>query len=86
MDTTNQSRTTMTGTQQHEPISHRIVVAVADRAEVKTNDLPRLYDSIDPDALNAMVEHGGQDLRISFSFAGYEVVVDDDTVHVEQKR
>ncbi|WP_435154788.1 HalOD1 output domain-containing protein [Haladaptatus sp. DFWS20] len=73
----------MTRTQQHEPISHQIVVAVADHAGVETSNLPRLYDSIDPDALNAMVEHGGANLRISFSFAGYEVVVDDDSIDIK---
>lgn len=83
MNATNQSDTTMTRTQRHEPVSHQIVVAVADRAGVETSELPRLYDSIDPDALNAMVEHGGANLQISFSFAGYEVVVDGGSIDVK---
>ncbi|WP_458205600.1 HalOD1 output domain-containing protein [Haladaptatus sp. NG-SE-30] len=59
-------------------MTHRVVAAVADEADTRTTELPPLYHSIDPDALNEMVERGGNDFTISFSFAGYEVLVDGD--------
>ncbi len=82
---TNQSRTTRPTTNRiRQPISHRVVLAVADRAGVQTDDLPPLYGTIDPDALNSMVEHDGANLTVSFSFAGYDVVIDGERICVEQ--
>lgn len=83
MNGTNSAHGTTDGQISDEPISHRVVFAVAKRADVRPNDLPPLYDSIDPDALNAVVDSGDTDLVISFSFSGYEVTIDGErTVHV----
>lgn len=72
---TNQKRNTANSAQYPESISQKVVVRIADRIGVRPTELPPLYDSIDPDALNAIVTRAGNDLEISFSFAEREVVV-----------
>lgn len=54
--------------------SEAVVATVADRAGTEPIALPPLYDSIDPDALDAIFrdDHPG---RVTFSYAGYEVTV-----------
>jgi hypothetical protein len=60
---------------QTYPVSERLIEAVA--AEIGTNpiELPLLYETIDPDALDALVESlsGGE---ITFSYAGCAVTVE----------
>ncbi|WP_458188212.1 HalOD1 output domain-containing protein [Haladaptatus sp. NG-WS-4] len=64
-------------------MSYRVVVAVADEAGTRTIDLPPLYESIEPDALDELVERGDSNLVVSFPFAGHEVVVrGDGTVEI----
>lgn len=39
-------------------------------------ELPALYDVLDPDCLERLVESAGGDVRVSFTYAGCDVVVD----------
>lgn len=54
-----------------------VVSAVAEREQVPAHELPPLYDSVDPDALEALFRHSPRDdsLAVSFAYAGYEVTV-----------
>ncbi|WP_423744333.1 HalOD1 output domain-containing protein (plasmid) [Haladaptatus sp. SPP-AMP-3] len=67
-----------------ESISQDVVFEVAEQANVQPNELPPLYDSIDPDALDTVVA-SNDDLELSFSFAGYRVTIDgEDSVLVRE--
>jgi hypothetical protein len=67
-----------------ESISQDIVYEVAARADVRPNELPPLYDFIDPDALDTLVHSSDSDLELSFSFAGYRVTIEDDSIQIHQ--
>jgi len=61
-----------------EPLSHAVVVAVAKANDVDPLDLnERLYDCIDPDALDALFTSGGGDAcgTVQFAMAGCHVEV-----------
>lgn len=66
-----------------DTIGYTVVTAVAAARETDPIDLPPLYDSIDVDALDAIVD-GAQDRpddvegRVSFTYAGLEIAVDFD--------
>lgn len=67
-------------------ISSRIVWAVADDMGIDPADLPPLHDTVDTDALDALVDHdsdrrGGCTVR--FFYAGRTVRVHDGEVTVE---
>lgn len=69
---------------QHCSVADRVVTEVADLAGVDPLDLPVLFDRVDPDALNMLVD-GLDDGEVEFDYAGYEVVVDSaGTVDVER--
>lgn len=84
-----------------ETVSQQVVKAVADAKGVDPLDLPPLYDSIDPDALDALFSHADSSSSItelSLQIAGCEVLVrgngavtitdpegDLDTIHVESQ-
>lgn len=51
-----------------------VVSAVAEAEGVDVVDLPPLYDSIDPDALNNLFSSGAVE-SVEFEYAGYTVVV-----------
>ncbi|WP_134669280.1 HalOD1 output domain-containing protein [Halorussus marinus] len=59
----------------------RIVNAVADATGRDPNALPPLYDTVDPDALAAIVARapnharGGDEIEVSFAFADCDVTV-----------
>lgn len=64
------------------PPSSRVLDAVARSKGVDAVDLPPLYETIDPDALDALCSsytNGARDdgaaMRIQFTYAGREVVV-----------
>jgi len=71
-----------------EPLSHAVVVAVAERNGVDPLDLDeRLYDCIDPDALDRLFASAGPDAcgTVQFVMAGCHVTVSGDRlVTVEQ--
>ena len=57
------------------PVSERVVQQVAARSGTDPMELPRLYDAIDPDALDAVLA----DLpagEVRFRYAGYTVSVE----------
>lgn len=66
-----------------EPVAERIVQAVADSTDDDALELPPLYDTIDPEALDALVTRIS-DGEVSFNYAGQRVTVQSDgTVVVE---
>lgn len=64
------------------PPTAAVVESVAQRADLDTTELPPLYDAIDPDALDALFDHAGQESgsgpRVVFSYGGFEVTVEHD--------
>lgn len=58
-------------------VSERVVEEVAGATGRDAVTLPPLYDAVDPDALDALVD-GSSDVQISFVYAGYEVTVESD--------
>lgn len=65
-----------------------VVEEVASHEGEAPTDLPSLYDSIDTDALNSIVESMADEAgSIQFPYAGYVVTVDSDgLVSVEKKQ
>lgn len=61
-----------------------VIAEVADAKGVDPLELNPLYTSVDPDALQAIVEPPNDVERVEFEYAGYEVVVEDENrVHLE---
>lgn len=61
-------------------ISTTVVVAMARASETEPNDLPPLYEAVDPDALDAVFAAQGDQSRrtgvtVTFPYAGHEVSV-----------
>ena len=54
-----------------------VVREVADREGVQPTDLPPLYESIDPDAIDSMISSvpPGAGGSIEFTYVGYEISV-----------
>jgi hypothetical protein len=52
---------------------HEIVSAIVEVDERDVSELPPLYDSVEPDALQSLVESGVE--RVEFRHAGYRVVI-----------
>jgi hypothetical protein len=66
-----------------DPLGYTVVATAAAARGTDPVDLPPLYDSIDADALSALVDGAvdrpdAVDGRVTFSYAGYEVTVDFD--------
>ncbi|SDY39933.1 HalOD1 output domain-containing protein [Halopenitus persicus] len=59
---------------------HKIVSKIDDFDERDINELPPLYDSVDVDALQAVVESGVE--RVEFRHAGYHIVITHNEVSV----
>ncbi|WP_277542716.1 HalOD1 output domain-containing protein [Haloarcula laminariae] len=73
----------MVDSAEPRPVSYRVVEAICREAGAAPAELDPLYDSIDPDALDALfaTAPSGPDrigLRVSFRFAGYRVTVSGD--------
>lgn len=60
--------------------SEDIVQAVAVREGTDPTALDPLYEAIDPDALDAVVDSGAV---VTFEYEGYEITVDEGTVTIE---
>lgn len=58
-------------------VSEQVIEAVAGATGTDALELPPLYDAIDPDALNTLVEGSGG-VTISFVYAGQEVCIESD--------
>ena len=54
--------------------SEAIVLEIAERIEVNPVDLPLLYERVDPEALDSLVQGPGS-VHVMFEYAGYEVTV-----------
>lgn len=67
-----------------DPPSRAVVQAVASIEGIETLELPPLYESIDPDALDALFR-GDADGRITFTYNGYTItVLQNDQVIVQE--
>lgn len=67
-------------------VSTRIVRGVMETTGRDQTELPVLYDCIDPDALDALVDRMA-DGEVSFGYAGCDVTVrSDETVSVERRQ
>ena len=58
-------------------VSERVIRAVAETTDTDPATLPPLYESVDPDALNELVD-SMSDGEISFEHADCEITVDSD--------
>lgn len=64
-----------------DSVTREIVAATADATGRGPENLPPLYDAVDPDALNALVNrpphvgHGATEVEVTFGFAGCTVTV-----------
>ncbi|ELZ19988.1 hypothetical protein C475_21859 [Halosimplex carlsbadense 2-9-1] len=58
-----------------------ILEAVANAERTNSVDLPPLSGAVDPEALNALVDSGEDEcapLRVTLTYAGYEITIDRD--------
>jgi len=58
-------------------VSERVIEGVASATGTDEMELPPLYESVDTDALNELVESPGY-VEISFVYAGQEVRIEND--------
>jgi hypothetical protein len=57
-----------------------VVDAVTDASDAEATTLPRIYDTVDTDAIDSLVEAEGSNsmpVEVRFSYAGFRVTVDD---------
>lgn len=67
----------------HTRPSTAVVEAVARTEDVHPNDLPPLYDAMDPDAFDALA---GTVQQVTVEYAGYDVTVTaDGEVHLDER-
>lgn len=58
-----------------------IIEAVASVANRPPEDLPALYDAIDPEAIDRLFTHGSADgVELSFHYYGYDITVEPDKI------
>lgn len=70
--------------QQRSTVSERVVQKVATASSTDVMELPALWDAIEPDALDKLVEEMA-DGEVSFAYAGYEVTVtSDETIDLRE--
>lgn len=64
-------------TREFEPdrVAEAVVYAVAEAADADPLSIEPIYDSVDPDALTALVRSGADDLVVSFSHHGVPIDV-----------
>jgi hypothetical protein len=64
-------------------VAETLVYAIADAVGVDPLSIEPVYDSVDPDALEALIRSGANDLAISFDHDGVPVeVYGDGTVRI----
>jgi hypothetical protein len=68
-----------------QPVSQTVVLAVAEATGDDAMELPPLYDTVDPDALNELFDSStggavGRSGRVEFTYAGCDV-----TVHADER-
>lgn len=57
-----------------------IVEAIADVTDRSTTDLPPIHESVNPDALDALLTSGMSSTRVAFTYADSEISVSDNGV------
>ena len=72
---------------ESEAPSARVIEAVAQETGESPLELsPPLFESIDPDALDALVASASTDVHVTFDYTGYEVqICGDGTVSARSK-
>ncbi|NUC72561.1 hypothetical protein HTZ84_09605 [Haloterrigena sp. SYSU A558-1] len=68
-------------------LTNEIVEQVAEHENVDPVELPPLYDTVDVESLEALFENSHSDIRVQFSYIGYDVTVSDsdsDSIEVSQ--
>lgn len=68
---------------EYDTPSEGVVTAVSEITGRAPDDLPILYETVDPDGLNVMVEAGVE--SVEFEYAGFTVVVDSETVRLSSQ-
>jgi len=59
-----------------DTVHEQVIQSVAETRGVTPLDLPTpLFDVVDPDCLDRLVESGADDLRVTFEYYGCEVTV-----------
>lgn len=56
-------------------VADRLIFQLAERTEKAPEDLPRLYDRVDPDALETLIDQM-DDGMVRFDYAGYEIIIE----------
>ncbi len=56
--------------------SVRVVQAVAESTGISPNELPPLYESIDPEALDTLLTRSPALERVEFDYQGYSITVE----------
>ncbi len=81
---------TQTPPSHHDVLSpsELVVRAVSDTLGAAPTEIPPLFETLDPDALDALIEHATDTaVTIAFEYAGLQVTVDaDGTVSVDGDR
>lgn len=72
------------GARSNGGYANRIVRRVAEVEGVEPDELPPLYESIDPDALATLLESSAETMTVEFSYLDYRVIVDNDAVTVHE--
>ncbi|SEQ84975.1 hypothetical protein SAMN04489841_2517 [Natrinema salaciae] len=68
-------------TDRNSSTAYDLLCDISDRERCDIVDLPPLYRTLDPDALDSLTESDG--VRIDFSYLGYDVTVDSDEIRIE---
>lgn len=71
---TNHRSDSIGGGRRDQNPSNAVANTIADREGVALEDLPPLYEAIDTDGLNAVLETA-PDATVTFPYRGYEVMV-----------
>lgn len=58
--------------------SERVIEAVAAYSNTPPEELPPLYNTLDPDALDVLFPSDGMNGRVDFSYANYKVTLRSD--------
>ncbi|QSW98174.1 HalOD1 output domain-containing protein [Haloterrigena alkaliphila] len=69
----------LTKSTRHSP-ALEIVYRVAEMEERDPLDLPPIYDSVDPEALDDLAESN----EIQFEYVGHKITVDSGTIRIDQ--
>ena len=61
-----------------EKPSTAVVLAIAKITDTEPLSLPQLAKTIDPDALDTIIENGGGDVQVTFTYASCDITVTND--------